>query len=293
MKQNNLTLAALALSVLAIAAVFFHNQPATQQSAPKTETAYERVMRTQTIRCGYFVWPPYFIKDPQTGKFSGFTYDVAEKLGSLLNLKIEWSQEVYVGQEVDALNAGKIDVICSAMTTSNPNAAKYLEHTNPYLYIGLHMIGRKDETRFKNVADLNDPAVKISYMDGDVSEVLKRDHFPKATAHALPNTSDPQLMMYDVMNRKADVTLIDIPSLQNFSASNPDKLKVLFDGRTLANYPVIFSTKQEDGRLSKLISSTTAYMNDVGILDQILDANKVDAMGVKRLTKPYHVTVVP
>lgn len=36
------------------------------------ESAYDRVMRTGTIRCGYFIWPPGFSIDPNVGKRSGF-----------------------------------------------------------------------------------------------------------------------------------------------------------------------------------------------------------------------------
>jgi ABC-type amino acid transport substrate-binding protein len=49
----------------------------------KIETGYERVMRTKTLRCGYFAWAPYLIKDANTGKFSGAGHDIIEAMAAL------------------------------------------------------------------------------------------------------------------------------------------------------------------------------------------------------------------
>ena len=84
------------------------------QSTQK-ESAYDRVIRTGTIRCGYFVWPPYFYKDPVTKKFSGGNYEIMEAIGKMLNLKIEWALEVGVGDVVTALNSDKFDVMCATV----------------------------------------------------------------------------------------------------------------------------------------------------------------------------------
>ena len=30
------------------------------------ESAYDRVLRTGVLKCGYSVWPPYYTQDPNT-----------------------------------------------------------------------------------------------------------------------------------------------------------------------------------------------------------------------------------
>ncbi len=35
------------------------------------QSTLDRVLASATIRCGYFTWPPYIAKDPNTGKLSG------------------------------------------------------------------------------------------------------------------------------------------------------------------------------------------------------------------------------
>ena len=67
------------------------------------ESAYDRVIRTGVLRCGYFVWAPHFSVNMKDGKKSGVYYDIIEELGKSLNLKIDWSYEYTLGQQVEAL----------------------------------------------------------------------------------------------------------------------------------------------------------------------------------------------
>ena len=93
--KNNLSVFALVAAFAALGISIYHpvnRGVGALQSEAKKETTYERVMRTRTIRCGYFVWPPFLTKDLNTGALSGLNYDVAEEMGKLLDLKIEWSQ---------------------------------------------------------------------------------------------------------------------------------------------------------------------------------------------------------
>ena len=56
-------------------------------SLPKEkESVYERVIRTGKIRCGYAVWQPVLMKDPNTGAFSGVYYDYMNLLAARLGL---------------------------------------------------------------------------------------------------------------------------------------------------------------------------------------------------------------
>src|ERR1700735_3304508 len=82
-------------AVVALAVAWFAVAKLPQSaSSVKTATAYERVMRTGTIRCGYVRWYPYFTKELKTGELSGLNYDAMAAIGEELDLKIEWAEEV-------------------------------------------------------------------------------------------------------------------------------------------------------------------------------------------------------
>lgn len=57
-------IAVVLLSALTALAVVKATVPDAQGAQ---ETAFHHVMRTQTIRCGYIISPPFFALDPQNG----------------------------------------------------------------------------------------------------------------------------------------------------------------------------------------------------------------------------------
>jgi hypothetical protein len=44
------------------------------------ESAYDRIIKSGNIRCGYIVYPPNTIRDPKTGAFSGISYDIMSRI---------------------------------------------------------------------------------------------------------------------------------------------------------------------------------------------------------------------
>src|SRR2546430_1529683 len=57
-------------------------------------SAYDRVIKSGTIRAAYLDYPPAFRKDAKTGKASGIFVDTLEQVASNLGLKVEWTEEV-------------------------------------------------------------------------------------------------------------------------------------------------------------------------------------------------------
>jgi len=68
--------------------------PSNKSSNNETNSLYQRVIKSGTIRCGYGMFPPYCMKDPNTGKLSGIFVEILNEAGKNLGLKIDWSEEV-------------------------------------------------------------------------------------------------------------------------------------------------------------------------------------------------------
>lgn len=60
--------------LLAIVLLFFSTLSV--QAKDAHETAYDRIMRTGVIRCGYIPYAPGLTKDLKTGEFGGIFYDL-------------------------------------------------------------------------------------------------------------------------------------------------------------------------------------------------------------------------
>lgn len=214
------------------------SKTSTQTSTPKTETAYERVIRTGTLRCGYSPWPPYWSVDPNTGVITGLSKDLSDITAKLMGMKIEYVQ-ITNGQQVQDLNSGKIDAMCG----DGPwviSTIKYIDYTKSYIYAAVYIYGRADENRFKSFDDLNKPEVIFTGIDGDLSSDLVQSNFPQAKIGTMSSSTDPSQLMMNVTTGKADVVIIDPLAASLFTKNNPGKLKLIIS-QSVAAYGAGFS----------------------------------------------------
>jgi ABC-type amino acid transport substrate-binding protein len=192
---------------------------------PALESAYDRVMRTQTIRCGYVVWTPSLAKDSNSGQLSGIFYDYTEALGKALHLKIDWVEEEGWGDFPAALNSGRIDAMCGG---SWPNAARarVIDFIRPIFYAPIYAWVRSDDTRFDNKLDaIDDPNIKIAFVEGTTMAVIAAQDFPKATTMQLPQMTSIAESFVNVVNGKVDVTLQSASAEHDYDVNNPGKLR--------------------------------------------------------------------
>ena len=60
--------------------VFFTALPAL--AAPEKQSAYDRVMAAETIRCGYGTWAPWIYQDLKTGQLQGLNVEIMKAVGA-------------------------------------------------------------------------------------------------------------------------------------------------------------------------------------------------------------------
>ncbi len=235
------------------------------------QSAYERVLSTQTLRCGYFTWPPQLRKDPNTGKLSGILYDYVHALGGALGLKIEWTAEVGVGEYVEALEENRFDALCMTQWPDPPRVANSLM-THPAFYTSVYPAVRGDDTRFDKggVEAFNNPDITIAVIDGDISATLAARDFPKAKTLTLPQMSDYSQMLTSIITHKADVTFFDYGVLHDFWAQNGKKVKVPGNWVAAYTFPEVFVIKKGEVALKQLLDTGINILTNNKIGDKIL-----------------------
>jgi len=240
--------------------------------AAEKDSAYSRVMRAGTIRCGYLVWPPYIAKDPNTGAMSGMTYDLVEQLGKTLNLKIEWTVEYALGQQVETLKSSKVDILVHDGPWTR-SAMPYLGYSKAQFYapVYLYTAGSRAKEFAGQPADtLNRPDFSFSAMDGDLSLDLKNFLFPQAQMFTISSASDPSVMMENVISGKADALILDPLSAKDFNGKREEKLVTLNPEKPLAVYPVVISVLPEETALLGLLDRGIGFMHNTGLTEHIL-----------------------
>ncbi len=216
----------LILISVGISGLLFHKSNSVV--TPKAETALTRVLRTRTIRCGYYVYPPVTYKDPNTGRLSGLSVDMMEKIAKRADLKVEWAQEVNFGDWMEGLKTKRYDMACTPMWPSTA-LGQVVYFSKPFFYAGIYPIGRSNETRFKTLDDLNKPSVTVAAQEGNDTYFLAKNVFPNAKLISLPANANGNLVSQDVMTGKADFILLDKNFLNEFNSANPNALKILVD----------------------------------------------------------------
>jgi polar amino acid transport system substrate-binding protein len=250
---------------------FWTLAPSSPRAAEESVSAYTRVINSGVLRCGYSPWPSLIDVDPNTKQLSGTFYDYMNELGRLMELKIEWTIETSFGEMPEALNTGKIDAHCSGSWT-NPIRGKFIDATIPISYQYVAAIARTDDNRFdNNLEAINDPAIKVSTVDGESASVIAATYFPKATPVSNPQGTEGVQMLLDVITGKADVAFTETSMLERALKENPGKLK-----KIKTPYPLqifgnsIWIKKGEDSLRNSLNLATMQLIND-GSVDKILN----------------------
>lgn len=258
------------LFVALIAVLFFVTNAA---EAAGKESAYDRVMRTKTLRCGYIVWGDVLRKDPNTGEFSGFTYDMVNAIANELKLKVDWVEETGWGTFSEGLNAGRFDMMCGILWASGDRAkAAFL--TKPVSFNAMYAVAREDDGRFdgKDAEGIDTPGVTVAVVEGDPSQDIWARLFPKSKELALSPMTDTASYLLAVATGKADVGLMDMNVVTEYNAKNPEKrLKALLDGKPVKRIPNVYAVKFGEDKLKYLIDSAIDIVNASGEAAMICD----------------------
>ncbi|MGD9649880.1 MAG: substrate-binding periplasmic protein [Dongiaceae bacterium] len=266
--------------------------PVPSEAAQKTaiaEPAYERLAKTGTLRCGYIVAPPLFLKDPNSGKFSGIGYDIVTEAAQLMNWKIEWIAESSFGALVQDLQSYKFDMLCTPSYIV-PNRIGRVQMSKPLYYSGINAYVRVSDTRFdNNLPAINRPDVTISAVDGTTPMLVASTDFPQSKLLSLPQNSPYTDSLLNVANNKADVTFVETSIGEGFLQANPGVLRNITAEKPLRVYPDVFVFPPDEIKMKNLFDAVFAYMHSNGQIDRILDKNSQTPGEFYRLPKAFKI----
>jgi ABC-type amino acid transport substrate-binding protein len=254
-------------------------------AAEKYADTYDRVTKTNTIRCGYFVWAPYFIKDSNTGKLSGANYEIMESLATSMGWKIDWVMEIGPGDIVPALETGKIDAYCLGVWQT-PARAKTLTFIGALGYAGIYPYVRQDETRIESVDDIDRADITISTMEGEGASTLARQLYKKAKFFELPQTASYADLYLNVATKKADLVLSDVESVRTFLKNNPGTLKRATK-QPIGTFPFSFVVQKGQERFANSLTQAQHIMLSTGELERIYKNYGMLTEGIYLPAKPY------
>lgn len=169
---------------LVVSIIFFLS---TAGYALAADSTWDSIKERKSLRIGVVQAPPWFLKDPATGKWSGFGYSVSKAMADTLGVKLE-TVEVTWGSAIAALQANKIDTMF--VLDATPKRALAVDFpAQPLLYYALAVLGRED-LKMDNWSDLNQDGIKLSVTQGTTMERYVTKHLPKAKILRFPSNGE-------------------------------------------------------------------------------------------------------
>lgn len=248
--SRRFALAAMALAVLVPLAA----------SPASAEGVMDKILRDKEIKIGYIPSPPSMIKDPKTGELSGFYIDAINLITQQLNIKPVYVETTWANFAA-GLNSGQFD-LSIAGTFATILRAGAVEFTQPIAYLGYSAVVKKGDTRFKAVADFNNPDIKIALIQGGASVDYAKENWPKAQLVLLA-TGNLTAPFIEVSAGRADVGVEDAWQAHRYSAVHPE-VTDLFAGHPYNVLPVAWSVKRGNQDLLNFMNSAITYLISTG-----------------------------
>ena len=257
------------ISVICAYTTVHYSQGISKATTGKTQSVYDRVIHTGTLRCGYTPYSIGLIKDPNTGKLSGIYFDIIQELAKNLMLKVEWTEEVGWGTQIEGLNQKRYDMICSP-SALNSGRGREADFSIPLYYSPVHIWAKSNDQRFSDKRDaINKSDVRISTLDGEQTSVFARNYFPLAKTISLPQTSPFSDLMLQVTTGKADITFAEPLAVFEFMAHNQNTLRQV-SVKPLVIVPNIILIKRDEYAFKQMIDNALRELFNTGFIDQAI-----------------------
>lgn len=253
------------------------------------ESASERILRTHTIRCGYFPYAPDLIVDPNTKEMSGIFYDITQEMARRLGLNVEWTEEVGYGEIQQGLDANRYDLFCNAVWPT-PERSRGASFSTPLYFGTVGVFVRADDHRFdKDFMGLNDPSATLAVKDGDITASIAKSLFPKAKFVSVPALALTEQQLIEVGAGKADATFNEPALMTLYNKSADVKLKNVAQDRPLKDFPCTFMMPKGDFALKEMLDVTLKDMISDGFVARAVRKFKPEGGSYFLPAKPYQV----
>ena len=273
--------------IVAVLSLFVVTACERVQGGSSGDAVYDRVIENSRIRVGYIPYPPSFIVDPNTRRFSGISHDVLEAAARNLGLRVEYSEEVSWGTMIEAINSGRIDMMATGIWP-NANRGKHASFTSPIFYSPVAAYVRADDTRFDgNIARVNDPALRISVVDGEMAEQIARTDFPRAQRVSLPQQTQVSQLLLEVQSGRTDITFVEPAVAREYIRANPNALRPVSGIEPLRTFPTAFMTSNSSPRLLNMLNVAVDELVRNGQVDQIVARYEQDPAVIIRVRRTY------
>jgi polar amino acid transport system substrate-binding protein len=210
----------------------------TSVSAQSSEGYWQGVQKAGVLRCGAAVAPPYIMRDPATGEYSGFFADLCREFADVLQVKPQFVDTTW-DNIVAGLQAGKWDM--SLALNRTPPRAMAINFSIAAMEYQISLAYNKENPKFPagatSVADIDKPDITLAVMSGTAQDMARSAAVKQAQVLRLPTNDETRLAL---TSRRADILVDASDTNALFTQANPDWAVALNPAPALAKQGVAF-----------------------------------------------------
>lgn len=212
--------------------------------ADDAQAQWAKVKKEGVLRCGAAVAPPYVMRDPKTGAYSGFFADLCREFGqNVLKVKVQFVDTTW-DNIVAGLQAGKWDL--SLALNNTPERAKAVNFStgasNYEVSFVYNKTNPKLQHRLTSIADIDKPNLTLTVMSGTAQDKALSAVIKQAQILRLPGADETRLAL---TSKRADLLVDASDTNWLFTESNPDWAVTFTPDPPLAKQEVAFGLRKD------------------------------------------------
>jgi polar amino acid transport system substrate-binding protein len=216
----------------------------------------DKILKEKVFNIGYIPSPPGAIKDPKTGELSGFYIDSIRYVAEIMNVKPVFHETKWATFAA-GLQSGQFDLSVAATFATIPRAMA-VDFTKPIHYLGYSAVVKKGDPRFKTLADIDKPGIKVAVVQGAAGHEYAKQNFKNAQLVVLA-TGDLTAPFVEVTAGRVDVGIEDAWATRRYSAKHPE-VTDLFAENPYNVLPIAWAVRKGDQDMLNFMNTVVDYL---------------------------------
>jgi polar amino acid transport system substrate-binding protein len=243
----------------------------------RDDSSLAKVRKAGVMRVGYSQTGPWFYKDAKSGELGGIYKDAVDRLAKEMEVKVEFKETTFQNATV-GLRRDDYDFYGSSLTYTMARAL-VVDYVGPLWAKGSLLLVRKDNaSRFKTLADFNNPNVTFSVVAGGSEEPRIPILFPKAKL--ITTTGQVVLGAEPVRAKKADVWMSGDSDVLLFAKRNSDWAHVFDPSHPIDKRPNTWAVRYGDPEWKNFLDFYATFLTVNGEMERLFN-HHMEVLGVK------------
>jgi polar amino acid transport system substrate-binding protein len=235
--------------------------------------AWQSVKKAGVLRCGAAVSPPYVMRDPSSGQYSGAFSELCRNFGEkVLKVKVEFVDTNW-DNIVAGLQSDKWDL--SLALNDTPERRKAISFSAPVTPYNVTLVYNKNNPKVpKDIhaySDFDKSGFTVAVMSGTAQDKAISGVLKQAQILRLPGVDETRLAL---MSKRADMVADDVSTNMLLTTAHPDWAVVFRPNPPLAQQQICFGVRKDLPAADLEVLNN--YINQQvksGNVDRLIDAS--------------------